>query len=466
MNERLCTAPAASANVRATSSLPSAPSAPAAQDSSLVAHGSGLGRNHRWKVLGVGVAANCSFAAAMGGIPATAVQMRSAYALANGDLGLVLGMIGLGIAISELPWGMLTDRWGDRKVLLVGLMVTAAALLGLGLWGVPTTHFVPPMPTLAAGMLAIGVLGGSVNGSSGRAIMRWFHDSERGLAMSVRQCAVPMGGGIGALVLPGTALHFGFGAVFIGLALACIAAAGMAWLWLLEPPDTMHDDTHGAARAPIAAAGASAGRPVASYSPLRDARLLSTALGMAVLVMPQIAVVTFGTVFLHDFAHASVVTISLTLGAVQTGAAITRVWSGRYTDKRRNRPEYLRACTIAVGVVFAMLALLVAVLAHRPDWLAHGTPWMIGLLIAGGVIASAWHGVAFTELATLAGASRAGTALGIGNTGVFLTMFLTPLAIPLLLSIGGWGLVWAGGLICAALAWPLFVWSHRGLKRA
>lgn len=161
MNERLCSAPAA-ANRLAATAVPRAPEAAAPQ----------LNRNHRWKVLGVGVAANASFAAAMGGIPATAVQMRSAYALGNGDLGLVLGMIGLGIAVSELPWGMLTDRWGDRRVLLVGLLVTAAALLGLGLWVVPTTHFVPSMPILAAGMLAIGVLGGSVNGSSGRAVMR------------------------------------------------------------------------------------------------------------------------------------------------------------------------------------------------------------------------------------------------------------------------------------------------------
>ncbi|SUA90987.1 MFS transporter [Pandoraea pulmonicola] len=418
-----------------------------------------LGRNHRWKVLGVGVAANASFAAALGGIPATAVQMRAAYSLANADLGIVLGMIGLGIAISELPWGMLTDRWGDRRVLLAGLMVTAAALVALGLWGVPTPHYVPSMPMLAAGMLAVGVLGGSVNGSSGRAVMRWFHDNERGLAMSVRQCAVPLGGGIGALLLPGAALHFGFGAVYFGLAIACFAAAFMAWLWLLEPPEEPHEasrDVRGGSHA------SSAGRRTgASYSPLRDGRLLGTALGMAVLAMPQVAVLTFGTVFLHDFAHVSVATISLTLGVVQTGAAITRVWSGRYTDRRRNRPQYLRVCAVAVGAVFAALAVLVAWLGRHPEWLAHGTPVMIVLLVAGGVVASAWHGVAFTELATMAGASRAGTALGIGNTGVFLTMFLTPLSIPLLLALGGWGLVWAGGLMCAALAWPLFVWSHR-----
>ena len=77
--------------------------------------------NHRWKVLGIGVAANASFSATFAGIPAAAVFLRSGYQLSNGNLGLVLGLLGLGVALSELPWGLLTDRWGDRGVLWTGL---------------------------------------------------------------------------------------------------------------------------------------------------------------------------------------------------------------------------------------------------------------------------------------------------------------------------------------------------------
>src|SRR4249920_3916407 len=83
---------------------------------------------HRWKVLGIGVAANTCLSAIFQGIPTTAVLMRSNYHLGNAELGLVLGLMGLGIALSELPWGLLTDRWGDRRVLLTGLSATAAAL--------------------------------------------------------------------------------------------------------------------------------------------------------------------------------------------------------------------------------------------------------------------------------------------------------------------------------------------------
>ena len=92
---------------------------------------------HRWKVLGVGVAANASFSACANGMPTTAIWLRSGYHLSNTELGVALGAMGLGVALSELPWGMATDRWGDRPVLLTGLLGTLLALLTLMLWITP-----------------------------------------------------------------------------------------------------------------------------------------------------------------------------------------------------------------------------------------------------------------------------------------------------------------------------------------
>jgi hypothetical protein len=57
---------------------------------------------HRWK-LAAGVAANAAFSVAFSGLPLTAVLMREAYRLDTAQLGLVLGLMGLGIALSELP---------------------------------------------------------------------------------------------------------------------------------------------------------------------------------------------------------------------------------------------------------------------------------------------------------------------------------------------------------------------------
>lgn len=97
--------------------------------------------------------------------------MRMHYRLSNGQLGLALGLLGMGIAVSEIPWGLLTDRWGDRRVLLTGLGATSLMLCLFALFGAPSLTHVPAAWQLALGLFVVGLLGGSVNGSSGRAVM-------------------------------------------------------------------------------------------------------------------------------------------------------------------------------------------------------------------------------------------------------------------------------------------------------
>ena len=389
-----------------------------------------LGGGHRWKVLGVGVAANASFSAALAGIPTTAVWLRSGYHLSNGQLGLVLGALGLGAALSELPWGVLTDRWGDRPVLLTGLLSTAAVLVAMSLFVLPSAA---TLGWLVMSMCVLGLLGGSVNGSSGRAVMSWFAEGERGLAMSIRQTAVPLGGGIGAALLPWLASSHGFAAVFGALAAMCAASGAFAWRWLHEPPNP----THRAARSDAAA-------------PMKNAQVWRVVLGIGILCVPQFAVLTFATVFMHDAGHFGVTAISATMGTLQLGAMAMRVWSGRHTDRRGNRRAYLRASVIVASASFVALAVATACgVAHVPALLA-------AMLVFAGVCVSAWHGVAYTELATLAGTARAGTALGMTNTAVYAGFFVTPLVIPHVLAAGSWAIVWLAAGGCASIAWLLF----------
>ncbi|WP_321952527.1 MFS transporter [Paraburkholderia bannensis] len=232
--------------------------------------------SHRWKVLSVGVVANASFAAAFAGIPATAVSLRPAYGIGTGELGIVLGMLGLGIVLSELPWGLLTDRWGDRRVLLLGLASTMAALVAMAIWVSPTAAYVPGTHALAAGFLAVGLLGGSVNGSSGRAVMAWFGPTERGLAMSIRQTAVPAGAGMGALLLPALAAHVGFMWVYGALAAMCFLSVILTINWVREPTvDVQH---------PVANRSPDAVKP--ARSPLLRGEVWRMVGGIAALCMP------------------------------------------------------------------------------------------------------------------------------------------------------------------------------------
>jgi predicted MFS family arabinose efflux permease len=369
---------------------------------------------------------------AAAGIPTTAIWLRSGYRLDDAALGVALGAIGLGVALTELPWGVATDRWGDRPVLLGGLAATALALLAMAAFMVPSAAFVPAFHWLVAAMCVVGLAGGSVNGSSGRAIMRWFKEGERGLAMSIRQTAVPLGGGLGALVLPWLASVAGFRAVYGLLALMCVASVLLAWRWLHEPRD--EDKMPGSPRDP--------------YGPLRDPAIWRIVLAIGLLCGPQFAVLSFATVYLHDFGGVGIAGTTFTMVAVQLGAMVMRVWSGRHTDLHGNRRGYVRIVVLIAVAAFAVLALATA--AHAD------APLLIAATIAAGITVSAWHGVAYTELATLAGPARAGTALGMGNSLVYLSLFLAPFSIPHVLAATSWAGVWLFAGMVALATWPLF----------
>jgi len=403
-----------------------------------------FGARHRWKVLGVGVAANVSFSAAANGLPTTAVWLRSSYHLGSTQLGVALGAMGLGIACSELPWGMATDRYGDRPVLLTGLVGSMLALLAMMLWLTPGSSM-PSLPMLAAGLTLTGLLIGSVNGASGRAIMRWFGAGERGFAMSIRQTAVPLGGALGALLLPPLASHFGFGAVFGALAVCCALSAFFTWHWMHEPALSANAAS-GPQNVPKGQSDAATTPP--SASPFSNRQLWRIVAAIGLLCVPQFAVLTYATVFLHDHGHLGLASITGVMVALQAGAMVMRIWSGRHTDRHGNRPAYLRAATLVVLALFLLLSGATA--SNAPDWLLMGT------LVLAGIGVSAWHGVAYTELAVCAGSHSAGTALGMANTAVFIGFFCTPVMIAQLLNVGAWWWVWAAAGLVALATRPLF----------
>jgi MFS family permease len=192
-------------------------------------------------------------------------------------------------------------------------------------------------------------------------------------------------------------------------------------------------------------------------APLRNIEVWRIATAIGLLCVPQVAVLTFASVFLHDFGGMGTAVISASLAAVQVGAMVMRVWSGRFTDRHGNRRWFLRLCSILSAAAFATVTLLVFVAATIPGWQPVLATTIVGALIVAGICVSAWHGVAYTELATLAGASNAGTALGLANSFVFVAFFLVPIAIPGLLVIGSWSGVWLAAAICPLLAWPIFL---------
>src|SRR5213595_2043679 len=136
---------------------------------------------------------------------------------------------------------------------------------------------------------------------------------------------------------------------------------------------------------------ASAATQLPGPGPLADAQVWRLVGGMGLMCVPQVAVLTFATVFLHDFSRIGIAAAGLTVAAVQVGAAVMRVWSGRWTDRHGNRRGYMRACSLATLLVFAALAGLTWLCAAAPGWHTVLTPVLMACLVLGGICASAWH---------------------------------------------------------------------------
>src|SRR5947199_9498505 len=127
-----------------------------------------------------------------------------------------------------LPWGLLADRFGERAVMAVGLAGAGVVFLV-----VPATQ---GFGWLVGLLVLAGALGSSINAASGRAVMGWFGEEQRGFALGIRQTAVPIRGAVSASVLPWIASSGGTRDAFFTLGAFCILAAAVAVLLVREAP--------------------------------------------------------------------------------------------------------------------------------------------------------------------------------------------------------------------------------------
>jgi sugar phosphate permease len=330
-------------------------------------------------VLAAGTFAQASFSASSVGLPALGPALKSHYGLTLGETGVVLGAIGIGMLFTLLPWGLVADRVDERWVIAAGLTGAAAALAAAS-----ATH---SYGAVTAVLVAAGALGASVNAASGRAIMAWFPSSELGQALGIRQTAIPIGGALGAVLLPALASAGGTRLAFLFLAGACAAGAAVAALFVR---------------------GGSRGEPELGEvsRPLRDSRMWLLGAGTGLYLLAQIAIISFVVLFLHDHRHVSKYAAGAVLATIYVLAIAARIVSGRISDRLGNRLRPLRT----IGVALALFTIAVAVAIDAPLAL------VVPLFVVAGVLSMSWNGLAYASAAEMAGAARTGAALGFQQT--------------------------------------------------
>ncbi|MGH7124592.1 MAG: CynX/NimT family MFS transporter, partial [Stellaceae bacterium] len=172
----------------------------------------------RWLVLAVLTAARVSMAFQFQSLASVAPILVRDLGLGFADVGFLVGLYMLPGIVLAVPGGWLGERFGDRRVVTVGLLLM---VLGGGLAGLA-----PSYPLLAAGRLISGIGGVLLNVLMSKMITDWFAEHQLVLAMAAFANSFPIGVGLALISLGSLAEHAGWAASLY----ASAAAAGAALL--------------------------------------------------------------------------------------------------------------------------------------------------------------------------------------------------------------------------------------------
>jgi MFS family permease len=337
-----------------------------------------------WTMLALGVAAQATGTLVVS-TPAFLIPLLTRQGLPLPAAGLLAGAPTFGMVLTLIAWGAVTDRFGERRVIAGGLVLTALATLGaVAAAGNPVL--------LGVAFLAAGMTSASTNAASGRVVVGWFPKHRRGLAMGIRQMSQPLGVTLAALTVPVIASGAGVRAALVLPVVLTVVLAVLCAVAVVDPPRPARDQR------------------VAVRNPYRESGFLWRIHAVSVLlVVPQFTLSTYGLVWLTRDLGWTALAAGLLVGASQFVGALGRIGVGLWSDRAGSRVGPLRVVAVSATVVMGVLAAVDAV---------HLAAAAVFLVVATAVTV-ADNGLAFTSVAEAAGPHWSGRALGAQNTGQF-----------------------------------------------
>jgi sugar phosphate permease len=161
------------------------------------------------------------------------------------------------------------------------------------------------------------------------------------------------------------------------------------------------------------------------------------------VIAPQLCVVGFAVVFLHDRRGLSTSHAAAVLAVMQALAVAGRIGAGRWSDVLASRLVPLRR--IALGA--AVLVALTGVLLSAP------LAVLVPVLVVAGVVSMSWNSLSFAAAVEIAGHGRSGAAIGLQQTLLNLPGSVYPALFGVFVAATSWRLAFF-----AVALFPLAGW--------
>lgn len=165
--------------------------------------------------------------------------------LDKASVGIAGSAISIAYAFSKFIMGSISDRSDARKFLVIGLVLSALLMIGVGLLPLSATNITMNVVIIFAFMLLVGWLSGMGWPPCGRIMAHWFSQNERSFKMSVWNTSHTIGSGsLGLLVTAGVVIFGSMGitqtwrAAFIFPSAVALLLAVFCWWALRDRPES------------------------------------------------------------------------------------------------------------------------------------------------------------------------------------------------------------------------------------
>ncbi|MFB9236992.1 MFS transporter [Plantactinospora siamensis] len=351
-----------------------------------------------------------------------AVQMGHDLRFSPTGLGLAVSVYFGVSALASVPSGALVERYGPAVVARSGILLAAAALLGIGLLA-RSYPLLVLLLAVGAGANALGQL------ASNMALARHVPAGRQGLSFGVKQAAIPISTLLAGAAVPAVALTVGWRWAFVAAAVAALTALPAV------PAD---------GRGPAARDGRSGGR----------ATLALAVLGLAATLAAG-AANALGTFVVDSAAGRGLAPglagLTLTFGSAV--CVLARIGSGWLADRRRSGHVAVIAGMLVVGAAgLGLLAL--------PGW-----AFLVAGITLGFGLGWAWPGLLNFAVVRLHPQAPA-AATSITQTGVYAGGCVGPLGLGAVAGHLGYPAMWSVAAVAMLAAAAFMLAGRRLLLRA
>ncbi|MEG0259843.1 MAG: MFS transporter [Lysinibacillus sp.] len=141
--------------------------------------------------------------------------------------GFIVSAVNIGPIFSMIIFGYFMDKKGEKQIIGWGSILLGFSALTLVY---ANNYFV-----LLLLLVVVGIWYGSAQTGGSTAIVKWFPDKHRGLALGIRQTGIPIGGALASVLLTYTFKHLDLSAVHIVQGAVAIAG-GILFLFAYKEP--------------------------------------------------------------------------------------------------------------------------------------------------------------------------------------------------------------------------------------